>query len=156
MWFLILVFGFNTNFGTPKAQVKLPNMELTDFDKNIEVYEYTDSVYDQSFAIFYKHRVRKTVHITDTITDDLGFSVRATADSISKNFADWKMTSKTKESDSTDSYHSCLEQGLCSWKKMFEKGNVVAFIEIIPLRVRNKFIVYIAIEDSKYKGMLGY
>lgn len=156
MWFLILVFGFNTNFGTPKSDVRFSNMELSDFDKNIEVYEYADSAYDQSFAIFYKNRIRKTVHITDTISDDLGFSVRAIADSISEGFADWKQTSKTKDSDSAESYHSCLEQGLCAWKKMFEKGNVVAFVEVIPLRVRNKFIVYIAIEDSKYKGMLGY
>jgi hypothetical protein len=38
---------------------------------------------------------------------------------------------------------------------MFEKDGVVAFVEVVSLQARNEFVIYTAIEDAKYNGMLG-
>lgn len=155
MWFLIFMFAVNPNFGTPKSQVSLPNMQMTDFDKDIEVYQYSDPEYAQNFAIFYKNKIRKTAHFTDTIVDEFGFYIRFKFDSLCLKFNGWKETSEIRTSDSADTFHSCLERRLCSWKKMFEKDGVVSFVEVVSLHARNEFMIYTAIEDAKYNGMLG-
>lgn len=155
MWFLLILFGFNTNFGSAKDTAMFPGMEYQDFDKNIEVWSFSSTAHE-SYAIFFKNKLRKLTFATDTISDDLGFSVKASFDSACQQFNGWKMTEAIKENDSTESFHSCLESTLCSWKKMFQRGDAVSFVEIIPLRAKNKFIIYSAIEDSAYSGMLGY